>query len=168
MMYICLLACLVNIALAFNHGAGRFGQQLGLSKTRVYEDFNLDFKNPVIISSPVIFSEKQLREFTATYSVDERFNPLQFLLGLLPGQGEKVAASAAIESKPQPGFAKSLKPSVSLAVLEEKTASFVKGTIKAKAYLGILQAAFGEKLPQVLPEIINNLPPAKATELSKA
>ena len=99
---------------------------------------------------------------------------------------------------------KSLKPTVSIAVLEEKviielisfsrlynsfaffyipsssvlikfppqnnsfqTAQFVKGKSDAKTYYGVLKAAFGEKLPSVLPQIIANLPAKKAADLEK-
>ena len=60
-----------------------------------------------------------------------------------------------------------LKPTVSIAVLEEKTALFVKGKTDAKTYYGVLKAAFGDKLGSVLPQIIANLPDSKAAELSK-
>ncbi len=60
-----------------------------------------------------------------------------------------------------------MKPTVSVAVLEEKTAQYVKGKIDAKAYYMVLNGAFGPKLSKVLPDIISGLPPAKATALSK-
>ena len=52
-------------------------------------------------------------------------------------------------------------------MLEEKSGLFVKGKIDAKAYYAVLNAAFGDKLGGVLPQIIANLPPSKAAELSK-
>ncbi len=62
----------------------------------------------------------------------------------------------------------SLKSTVSLAVLQEKTAAYVAGSINAKAYATILKAAFGNKVNDVLPEILGNLPDNKAKDLSKA
>ena len=55
----------------------------------------------------------------------------------------------------------SLKSTVSLSVLEEKTAAYVKGKIDAKTFKGILKSAFGNKLDSVLPDIIANLPADK-------
>lgn len=48
-----------------------------------------------------------------------------------------------------------------------QTAQFVKGKSDAKTYYGVLKAAFGEKLPSVLPQIIANLPAKKAADLEK-
>mmetsp|Transcript_9570 Transcript_9570/g.15772 ORF Transcript_9570/g.15772 Transcript_9570/m.15772 type:complete len:161 (+) Transcript_9570:36-518(+) len=128
-----------------------------LSKTHLFEDFNLDFSNPTIISSPEIFQEVQLREYTAEYSVDERINVVEFFLNLFKKDDED-------ESSP---LASKLKKSVSLSVLEEKTAQYVKGSIDAKTFYGVLSAAFGNKLSSVLPEIVSSLPAAKASALSK-
>ena len=136
-----------------------------LSSTRVYERFDFDFKNPKIESDKAIFTEKQLREFTASYSEDYRFNPLEFVLGLFNKDGATKKESSPLAAKPT--VAKSLKPTISLAVLEEKTAQYVKGTIDAKKFLSVLQAAFGDKLKTVLPEIVANLPAAKAAALTK-
>ena len=65
-------------------------------------------------------------------------------------------------------MASSLKPTVSLAVLEEKTAAFVTGNVDAKTFYEVLKAAFGPKLSTIFPEILSNLPASKAAELSKA
>ena len=122
----------------------------------------MDFKNPKIETAKEIFTEKQLREFTATYSEDSRFNPIELLLGLFSKKSESVektvAATSSIET--------SLKPTVSLKVLEEKTALYVKGKSDAKTYAGVLKAAFGSNLQKVLPEILANLPADKATALA--
>ena len=61
-----------------------------------------------------------------------------------------------------------LKPTISLAVLEEKTSQFVEGKISADAFLKVLKGAFGPKLDTVFPEIVSNLPAAKAKALSAA
>eukprot|EP00607_Mallomonas_marina_P006882 CAMPEP_0182428518 /NCGR_PEP_ID=MMETSP1167-20130531/23076_1 /TAXON_ID=2988 /ORGANISM="Mallomonas Sp, Strain CCMP3275" /LENGTH=174 /DNA_ID=CAMNT_0024611459 /DNA_START=83 /DNA_END=607 /DNA_ORIENTATION=- len=162
-----LVSCLLQCALGFNHGAGRFGQRIAQSKTKVFEDFNMDFKNPTLVISEEIFSEVQYREFISQYSVDERINPLEFVLGLFKKGDEKAPAKIPDGTgKPQPSFAKQLKPSVSVAVLEEKTAAYVKGSINAGAYMTVLKAAFGNKLPAVLPEIVASLPASKAKGLS--
>lgn len=72
------------------------------------------------------------------------------------------------EEKPNgPSYASALKPTVSIAVLEEKTAQFVKGKTDAKAFYGVLSAAFGDKLNKVFPEILANLPADKASALKK-
>lgn len=89
--------------------------------------------------------------------MDERINPIQFLLGLFKKE----------EEKPSSGIEKSLKASISLPVLEEKTSQYVKGKIDAKTYYGVLKSAFGDKLKSVLPEILANLPKDKAAALSK-
>lgn len=90
-----------------------------------------------------------------------RLNPLQSFLNLFK-KGDDSGSAA-----PAPGFAQALKPSVSLSVLEEKTASFVTGKSSAKDFYGVLSAAFGSNLRSVLPEILANLPDAKASELAK-
>jgi hypothetical protein len=104
----------------------------------------------------LIFTEKQLLEFTESYSEDYRMNPLDFLLGLFK-KGDDEDSNVA----------DSLKNTVSLSALEEKTASYVKGKIEAKAFLATLTSAFGDKLPTVLPEILSSLPAAKAAALKK-
>ncbi len=139
--------------------AARFGNSIAISRTRVFEDFNLDFKNPEIISSKEIFSEKQLREYTAQYSVDERFDIVQWIFGIFKKSDDSESTVSTAAGK--------LKPSVSVAVLEEKTAQFVQGKSDAKTYYGILNAAFGNNLKSVLPQILSNLPAKKAAELQK-
>mmetsp|Transcript_16403 Transcript_16403/g.22610 ORF Transcript_16403/g.22610 Transcript_16403/m.22610 type:complete len:172 (+) Transcript_16403:28-543(+) len=136
------------------------------SSTKLFENFSLDFKNPKIESSKEIFTEKQLREFTATYSVDERFNPFEILSSLFKKDDAAVAAPTA-KATTTSAISGSLKSSVSLSVLEEKTALYVKGKSDAKTYYGVLKAAFGNNLPKVLPEILANLPADKAAALSK-
>ena len=110
-----------------------------------------------------LWSEKQLREFTATYSQDERFNPLDLLFGLFKKEDKQAASSSAGASS----IGANLKQTVSLKVLEEKTASYVQGKIDAKAFQAILKSAFGNKYSAVLPEILASLPAAKASALSK-
>lgn len=123
------------------------------------QDFNL--KKTVIVSDAKIFSEKQLREFTATYSTDERWNPFEALTGLInkgsSGSSAPSIAPTSVES--------ALKSTISLAVLEEKTAAYVAGKINAGAYKKVLEVAFGDKLPSVLPQIKANLPAGKAKGL---
>jgi hypothetical protein len=122
--------------------------------TRLYEDFNLKRTN--IVSAKEIFTEKQLREFTSTYSVDERWNPF----GLFGKKETPAAAPSSVE--------KALKPTVSLSVLEEKTAQYVVGKITAASYYATLKAAFGDKIKTVLPDILANLSSSKAADLKKA
>lgn len=90
-------------------------------------------------------------------------NPFEFITGLFSKKETKAAESAAPASK----VTSALKSTISLAALEEKTASFVKGSIDAKAFYKVLSIAFGDKLPVVLPEILANLPAAKASALKK-
>ena len=71
------------------------------------------------------------------------------------------------EDKPVSSVSNSLKSTISLKVLEEKTASYVQGKIDAKTFKGVLKSAFGDKLSRVLPEILANLPSDKAAALSK-
>lgn len=99
-----------------------------VSATKLYENFNLDFKNFKPESDLQIFSEKQLREYTAQYSVDERFNPIEAFLNIFKKDENKssendstLKAKSRLESK--------LKKTVSLPVLEEKTALYLKGMI---------------------------------------
>eukprot|EP01031_Cornospumella_fuschlensis_P039036 gene39036-47493_t len=142
--------------------------QSGLVKFRLYEDFNLDFKNPKIISSKELFTEKQYREFVESYSGEEkREGLLDGLLGFFKKKDAKVRDSASASAQSNTGVANSLKSTVSLSLLEEKTAQFVKGQIDAKAFYGVLKAAFGPKLSSVLPEILSSLPSDKSSALSK-
>eukprot|EP00981_Chlorochromonas_danica_P003323 scaffold644_cov168-Ochromonas_danica.AAC.15 len=123
------------------------------------------FKNPKILTSKEIFTEKQYRQFIATYSVDERFNFIDWIKGFFNKSNEEKEEEEGNSN--EPGYANSLKKTVSLSVLEEKTALFVKGKADAKTYLAVLTAAFGAKLDIVLPEILANLPEDKAQALSK-
>jgi hypothetical protein len=84
---------------------------------------------------------------------------LDFIFGLFK-KGDQNEANAS-------PVASALKSSVSLKVLEEKTASYVQGKIDAKTFQGVLKAAFGDKLSKVLPDILANLPAEKAKALSK-
>ena len=140
------LILLLISAHAFNHAI--FNSKR--ISTKLYEDF--DLTKTTVISDPQIFSEKQLREFTSTYSVDYRMNPLEFLTGLFK-KGEEKSEPTSI--------ANSLKSTISLQVLQEKTALYVKGKINANQFKTVLKAAFGDKLEQVLPEINANLPKGK-------
>eukprot|EP01039_Chlorochromonas_danica_P000366 gene366-395_t len=133
--------------------------------SQLFESFDLDFKNPKILTSKEIFTEKQYRQFIATYSVDERFNFIDWIKGFFNKSNEEKEEEEGNSN--EPGYANSLKKTVSLSVLEEKTALFVKGKADAKTYLAVLTAAFGAKLDIVLPEILANLPEDKAQALSK-
>lgn len=62
---------------------------------------------------------------------------------------------------------KNIHPNLSYSSFREQTAQFVKGKSDAKTYYGVLKAAFGDKLPSVLPQILANLPDKKAADLSK-
>ena len=84
-------------------------------------------------------------------------NPLEALLSIFKKD----------EDKPVSSVSNSLKSTISLKVLEEKTASYVQGKIDAKTFKGVLKSAFGDKLSKVLPEILANLPSDKAAALSK-
>ena len=88
-----------------------------------YKDFNLDFKNPKNIISKEIYGEVQYRNFISTYSVDNRINPLEFFLGLFSKKTETKADAVLNEAST---IESSLKSTVSLSVLEEKTALYVK------------------------------------------
>jgi len=136
-----------------------------MKKTSLNENFKPD--DMTVISANEIFSEKQLREYTATYSVDERINPIEwvagFFSGLLPSGGgdmDRDGGSASYQS--------ALKPSVSVRLLEERTSLYVKGKLSPAQFAGTLKAAFAEKLPQVLPQILEGLPSDKASALKKA
>ena len=96
-----------------------------VSATKLYENFNLDFKNFKPESDIQIFSEKQLREYTAQYSVDERINPIQAFLGLFKKDESSSESESTLKAKS--GLESKLKKSVSLSVLEEKTALYLKG-----------------------------------------
>ena len=124
----------------------------------------MDFKNPKVISDKKIFTEKQLREFTSTYSVDRRDSIFGFFSGLVQ---QKEQSSEPTVLAGQNKVAGALKNTVSPAVLEEKTAQFVKGSLDAKGFYNVLSAAFGPKLSAVLPEILASLPQAKASDLKK-
>lgn len=129
------------------------------STTRVYEDFDTNWKSPTIVSDKNIFSEKQLREFTATYSVDYRMNPLEFITGLFSGSGKNEDPKEELVGKSK--LSSALKKSISLQLLQSKTADYVKGKIKATEFKAVLKAAFGDRLPEVLDEINSNLPANK-------
>lgn len=87
-------------------------------------------------------------------------------MNLLP-KSDKSREAPTPRSTPEPGFAKKLKPTVSLGVLEEKTSLFVQGKSSGKAFAGVLKAAFGDKIDSVKDEILANLPKSKADELAK-
>lgn len=104
--------------------------------------------NPVIISSKEIFSEKQLREFTvnikavthyfprrlslndciahlfqATYYDDTRTGVLDGVINFVKGIFAKKEETEESDDS-SPVLVKSLKPTVSIAVLEEKVNHF--------------------------------------------
>jgi hypothetical protein len=128
------------------------------STTRVYEDFDTNWKSPTIVSDKNIFSEKQLREFTSTYSVDYRMNPLEFITGLFSGGGNEAPKE---EMTGKSKLSSALKKSISLQLLQSKTADYVKGKVKATEFKAVLKAAFGDRLPEVIEEINANLPANK-------
>ena len=132
--------------------------------TSLCEDFRLD--KTTILSDPLIFSEKQLRDNLP--EPEPRWNPFEGLLpdlsGIFAGEGVKKAESLSAISSARD----SLKSTVSFDVLESRTSDFVKGKIDAKKFSVTLKAAFGNKLGKVLPEILSNLPSDKAAALSKA
>ena len=127
---------------------------------KLYEDFRLD--KITVISDPLIFSEKQLRENLP--EPEPRWNPfasfLPDLSGLFAGEGAKKAASG-------PNLQGALRSTVSPEVLESRTSDFVKGKIDAKKFANTLEAAFGKKLAVVLPEILATLPADKSAALQK-
>jgi hypothetical protein len=155
-----LVICALSLVLAANAftPAGQRVRKMSLN-----EDFRLD--KTTIVSDPLIFSEKQLRENLP--EPEPRWNPFAGLLpdlsGIFAGDGVKKA-----ESPPAVSSARSsLKSTVSFEVLESRTSDFVKGKIDAKKFSVTLKAAFGNKLSKVLPEILSNLPSDKAAALSK-
>ena len=130
---------------------------------KLYEDFRLD--KTTIVSDPLIFSEKQLRENLP--EPEERWNPFAAFLpdfsGIFSGEGAKPASRGATLG----GASAALRSSVSPELLESRTSEFVKGKIDAKKFSTTLKAAFGDKLGQVLPEILANLPADKSAALKK-
>ena len=148
-----IVAVMLSATMAFS--PARYSSKA--STTRVYEDFDTNWKSPTIVSDKNIFSEKQLREFTATYSVDYRMNPLEFITGLFSGRNEGPKEELVGKSK----LSSALKKSISLQLLQSKTADYVKGKVKATEFKAVLKAAFGDRLPEVLEEINSNLPANK-------
>jgi hypothetical protein len=118
-----------------------------------------------VVSDPLIFSEKQLREYTATYSVDERMNPFEAITGLFSGlfSGNDDAPS----SDAAPSYSSMISKKVSVELLEERIALYVEGKINAKQFSSTLKAAFKDKLPQAMPAVKAGLPAAKASALDK-
>jgi len=136
-----------------------------ISNTKLNENFNVDFNNPNIESSKEIFTEKQLREYTAQYSVDERINPLSFIFNLFKKKDDDDDSTTVVSKKSN--IEGKLKKTVSITVLEEKTAAYLKGKIDAKSFYTVLVAAFGDNLSIVLPEILASLPVDKASKLNQ-
>lgn len=68
------------------------------ASSHLNERFNLDFGNPKIETSPLIFTEKQLREYTAEYAEDVRMNPIEAVINLFKadGKGYKVSAKPKV------------------------------------------------------------------------
>lgn len=159
MLRIVTFICVCMVAVMGFAPAPRFGQSLAVSRQQLHENFKIN--EIKIETDALIFSEKQLREYTATYSVDERIDVVKWVLGLFKKGGDDEEATAAS------GVTGKLKSTVSVAVLEEKTAAFVQGKSDAKAYYSVLTAAFGGNLKSVLPQILSNLPAKKAAELKK-
>ena len=112
-----------------------------VSATKLNERFNLDFSNPKIESDPLIFTEKQLREFTSEYSTDFRLNPLTFVLGLfnksepepepepIPEPVKKVKKT--LKSPKMPKLPSLKMPSIKLSVPKPKAAPKPKATKSA-------------------------------------
>lgn len=113
-----------------------------------------------MLSAKEIFTEEQYRNFINSYSTDERMSVIDFFLGFFKKRDEKEADN-------RPSDAKSLKPTVSIEVLQEKTAAFVQGKIDANAFYIVLKGAFGNKLSKDLPEILSSLPKERAEALKK-
>lgn len=114
LVLVIIISCLFTVS-AFTSAKVKLSPSV-VSKTQVYEDFKLDFDNPTVYSDKRIFSEKQLREYTAQYSVDRRDSILDFFGGLF----KKEETTEPIISG-RSNVAEALKPTVSPAVLEEKT-----------------------------------------------
>jgi hypothetical protein len=85
-----LALAIIAVAVAFSPRLNR-----AASKTVLFENFKITGP-PKIESDPRIFTEKQLREFTAEYSTDERWNPFAFLFG---GGGDNSKPAPAIKAK---------------------------------------------------------------------
>ena len=105
-----------------------------------------------------VYSEKQLREFTATYSTDVRvdfFAALGSLGSVVGGLLPNFSAGSKLEgSAPSSTIASSLKGTISPAVLEERTKAYVNGKLDASKFYSTLKTCFGDKVDSVLPEII--------------
>ena len=91
-----------------------------------------------ITSNPAIFSEKQLRE---NFPEEEpRWNPFAFFLpdfsGIFSGEGVKKSTGSS-GGGASSGVVNSLKNTVSVDVLEERIALFVKGKSSPAAYVNI-------------------------------
>ena len=121
----------------------------------------------MIISSKEIFTEKQLREFTATYSVDERFNFITWFTGLLGKKDDQSTTTTDFAQPATAGKKSASDEKKAVAILEEKTALYLKGKIDAKVYYKELVTVFGANLPSALPQILSNLPANSAKELKK-
>ena len=136
--------------------------------TRIYEDFNLN--EITVVSAPEIFSEKQLRESAEEWGFEDERSLFGFQLpdlsNIFSGGNngpKRVAAQAAASTK----TSAKLKKTVSVELLESRTAGFVKGSIDAKAFANTLKAAFGDNLSVVKGDILSSLPASKAKALSK-
>jgi len=153
----------IIFALALVEVAFAFGSAIKSARitTRLNENFNPD--DMTIISDPRIFTEKQLREYTATYSEDVRTNPLEaitdFFGGLFSGGSDEV---------PSNPLERMISNKISIALLEERTEMYVQGKLNPKQFATTLKAAFGPKLPKALPAIQAGLPQNKADALNKA
>lgn len=102
-----------------------------------------------------VYSEKQLKEFTATYSTDVRVDFLTALGSVVGGLLPNFSAGSKLEgSAPTSTIASSLKGTISPAVLEERTKAYVNGKLDASKFYSTLKTCFGDKVDSVLPEII--------------
>ena len=166
-LFIVILSCVVYQTHAYlHHNFVITSSSSTISNTKLNENFNLDFNNPNIESSKEIFTEKQLREYTAQYSVDDRSGPLDFIFNLFKKKDVDNETSSTVINK-KSSFEGKLKKTVSISVLEEKTAAYLKGKIDAKSFNTVLVAAFGDNLSVVLPEILASLPVDKAAKLNQ-
>lgn len=167
-LFIGILAIVVNHTHAYlHHNIIITSSSSTISNTKLNENFNLDFNNPNIESSKEIFTEKQLREYTAQYSVDDRSSPLDFIFNLFKKKDEDNEGESSTVLNKKSSIEGKLKKTVSISVLEEKTAAYLKGKIDAKSFNTVLVAAFGDNLSVVLPEILASLPVDKAAKLKQ-
>ena len=115
-LFIGILSCVVYQAHAYlHHNFVITSSSSTISNTKLNENFNLDFNNPNIESSKEIFTEKQLREYTAQYSVDDRSSPLDFIFNLFKKKDEDNDESSTVLNK-KSSIEGKLKKTVSISL----------------------------------------------------